>query len=360
MESFQDLSKPEMANSIKLCVQLTKKTLDVLSQCGLAVPWNEVLKEFNFQVREPPITIEDLSTTIEDLIEESYYRYGGKGQIQCQTRMVTDKSEKRLPFGDYATHLLKPGDTIILDMMAVTQQPQPQFTAQDIEKLRSTLRFGLNDRVLCFVGPRWLAGHIVGTAVVDEGDILPYLVKTDPNPGLPSRTISVPNDSDNICRQEICFNPTSQMHLVKGAARTLPASKKGGFIKPKLRFAVGDKVVCRIQSNPDDGLEQWAPGSISEVWPNLPGELAWDMGEVKGQFPEVVPYKVDMSSGEWVFCHWDDHSLIRREGFEPLTRVRGISQRMEVRTAKDGTKEKVDHATERRKRIIELDEDNED
>merc|ERR1719335_80623 len=76
------------------------------------------------------------------------------------------------------------------------------------------------------------------------------------------------------------------------------------------------------------------------------------MGEVSGKFPGFVPYKIDLTSGGWVYCHRDNHTLIRRQGMEPLTRVRGISKRLEVRKGQDGSKEKIDHMTERRKRLM--------
>merc|ERR1719198_636890 len=115
---------------------------------------------------------------------------------------------------------------------------KPQYSEEMLEQIRAQLRFTLNDRVLCFCGPRWLSGHIVGTAVPDD-DLLPYLIKTDPIPGLPTKTISAPSDSDGCITQEICFDPVNQLHLVRAAASIVTEASK-----PKLRFALGDKVVC--------------------------------------------------------------------------------------------------------------------
>merc|ERR1719335_1332433 len=137
------------------------------------------------------------------------------------------------------------------------------------------------------------------------------------------------------------------MHLVKAAAALVPESSK-----PKLRLAVGDKVVCRVRNDPKDGLEQWVPGAISFIWPKLSGDEAWNMGGVSGKFPSCVPYKVDLTAGGWIYCHRDDHTLIRRQGMEPQARVRGISKRMELRKNEDGSQEKIDHVTERRKRLM--------
>eukprot|EP00746_Dinoflagellata_sp_MGD_P006264 gnl/MRDRNA2_/MRDRNA2_112196_c0_seq1.p1 gnl/MRDRNA2_/MRDRNA2_112196_c0~~gnl/MRDRNA2_/MRDRNA2_112196_c0_seq1.p1 ORF type:complete len:313 (-),score=54.35 gnl/MRDRNA2_/MRDRNA2_112196_c0_seq1:226-1026(-) len=235
--------------------------------------------------------------------------------------------------------------------MKLGPRGEPELTEKDLEGIRQMLRFELNDRVLCNAGPRWLSGHIVGTAVKGSGvtgDFFPYLVKTDPLPGLPTRTISVSTDDDKTCTQEICFDPSSQLHLVKAATAVVSESSK-----PTLRFAVGEKVVCRIGNDPKDGLEQWVPGTVSFIWPKLSGDETWELGtHIRGKFAEIVPYKIDLTSGGWVYCHRDDYTLIRREGMEPLTRVRGISKRMEVRKGKDGIEEKIDHVTERRKRLM--------
>merc|ERR1712217_111957 len=127
------------------------------------------------------------------------------------------------------------GDTVVVDafvLEANTKQPKEK----DLDKIRAKLRFGLNDRVVCNCG-RWISGHIVGTAVPNDGDILPYLVKTDTHPKLPSSTISVPEDSDDVCIQDVCFDPCNQLWLTQAAAIDIPETSR-----PKLRFAVGHKV----------------------------------------------------------------------------------------------------------------------
>ena len=112
----------------------------------------------------------------------------------------------------------------------------PSYTKQNLKEIRQTLRFGLSDRVICNCGPLWLPGSVVGTAVESDGELFPYLVKTDPIPGMPSSTwvglwdtelfslvgfirtlytnvsqrvpkanqgtISVPSDSGQVCVQE--------------------------------------------------------------------------------------------------------------------------------------------------------------
>eukprot|EP00418_Pyrodinium_bahamense_P017378 CAMPEP_0179124252 /NCGR_PEP_ID=MMETSP0796-20121207/58710_1 /TAXON_ID=73915 /ORGANISM="Pyrodinium bahamense, Strain pbaha01" /LENGTH=348 /DNA_ID=CAMNT_0020822909 /DNA_START=45 /DNA_END=1091 /DNA_ORIENTATION=- len=343
-----------MTASMKLRVKLSAKSLAVFDSQGIDVPWDEE-QVFDIQCPEPPLTIEDVSIWIEARIEGLYYQQtGGEDRAQVQIRSIRPDAnpDNILAWGDHADQFLKPGDKIIIDAIAQTAsmaaRRRPQFSEEDLKRIRGSLRFDLNDRVLCYCGPRWFSGHVVGTAVQDdEGDLLPYLVKTDPLPGLPSRTISVPGDRDEICTQEVCFNPKMQLHLVKAAALLVPSTGR-----PKLRFGIGAKVTCRIV-NAADGLEQWVSGTVSEAWPKLPGELKWQIEDVSGDFPDVVPYKVDLSTGSWVYCHRDHHTLIRREGMEPQTRVKGISKRMELRRTKDGEREQVDHQTERRKRALD-------
>ena len=117
------------------------------------------------------------------------------------------------------------------------EETGPNYTKQNLKDIRKTLRFSLSDRVICNCGPLWLPGSVVGTAVESDGELFPYLVKTDPIPGMPSRTwvglwdpftfsligfirtlytnifsqrvpkanqgtISVPSDSGQVCVQE--------------------------------------------------------------------------------------------------------------------------------------------------------------
>merc|ERR1712183_1015473 len=111
----------------------------------------------------------------------------------------------------------------------------PEFWEQRRISVRETLRYGLNDRVICNCGPGWMAGHVVGTAVGDPGtELLPYLVKTDALPGLESSTISAPDDTDDVVTQEVCFDPRTEMHLIQASTPIVPQSKRS-----KLRFAAG-------------------------------------------------------------------------------------------------------------------------
>lgn len=308
------------------------------------------------------MTIDDISMWIESRVEGMYNqmtRGGDKGQAQVISIRRQDSQNNSLPWGDHADQLLKDGDTIIVDcrmasgMMRAMMQQLQQPKEEDLKRVRDSLRFDLNDRVVCYCGPRWFSGHVVGSAVPDEGEILPYLVKTDPVSGCPTRTISVPSDNDEICTQEVCFDPLSQLHLVKAAAQEVK-----GSVRPKLRFGVGDGVVVRIKNSAKDGLEQWVEGRVGSTWPKLDNPLeTWEVGGVSGVFPETVPYKVDLGNGGWVYVHRDNFTLIRREGLQPQTRVKGISKRMEVLEAPDGSREKIDYQTERRKRMLKNIED---
>jgi hypothetical protein len=350
---------------MRLRVKWSDSFVGFLERLGINSPWQED-KELEFKSPEAEITVQGLASWLESQVEDFYYeRKNDRLQMQVAAISLPTDPGREFPFHDTAATHLKPGDQILVDALAFPQAQlmalqragsAAQFSEEKLAQIRKLLRFDLNDRVLCFCGPRWMAGHVVGTAVVDDGDLIPYLVKTDPLPGMPGRTISVPKDRDDqICVQEVCFNPLSELHLVKSAAAPVSEPRK------KLRFADGDNVVCRVRNNKDDGLEQWAPGQIGETWPRLPGEQTWSFGDISGTFPDVVPYKVTLVSTaaqlDWVYCHKDDHTLIRRKDLEPQTRVKGMSKRMEVRTNKDGLKETFDHQTERGKVLAVIDDD---
>merc|ERR1719387_3258811 len=119
------------------------------------------------------------------------------------------------------------------------------MSSVNLEDYRKTLRFGLNDRVICNLGERWASGIIVGTAVDDDDGIIPYLAKLDAMPGCSERrTISVPYDEDEVCVQEVCFQGDQQLHWVKASTPIVSPNKRSS-----LRFAAGDKVVCRLKNS---------------------------------------------------------------------------------------------------------------
>jgi len=345
-----------MAASIKaltLKIQWSERAAKSFGPNGYGIPWSPQ-EALEIKCPQPPLTIEDIAYWIEARIEGLYYAMTkGKDQGQCQVCKLKFNGLE-LPWGDYAGQHLKNGDTLVVDAQMATasaaRQREEQWdepSEEELKKIRAALRFDLNDRVICFCGPRWFSGHVVGSAVPNEGDVLPYLVKTDALPGVESRTISVPMDRDDLCTQEICWAP-HQVHLVKAATQLVKEAAR-----PKLRFAAGDKVVVRISNSKADGLEQWVDGKVAEQWPKLSGETKWEVGDVVGEYASHTPYRVQLADGKFVYCHCDNFTLIRREGLQAQERSKGVSKRLEVRRAKDGGKEKFDHLTERSKRMLE-------
>jgi len=354
-----DLLKTNMSNSIQVYVQWSEQTVALFKAQQMRIGWTD--KELmTIRCPEPPLSVEDMATWIESRVEGLYEKQTqGEDRAQVQIRWIKKEgANEQMPWGDDARKYLSDGDKIVVDAMAMLESMAmrrgPRLTEEQLEKVRKMLRFGLNDRVLCYCGPRWLSGHVVGTAVEDEDGVLPYLVKTDPIPGLPAKTISVPKDVDEICAQEVCFDPWTQLELVKCAATILK-----GDTKPKLRFAEGDKVAVRIRNAPD-GLECWISGKVAALWPKLPGDTKWAIDNISGEFPSEVAYRVDLVPQGWVFVHRDHHTLIRREGMQPKERVKGISKRIELRKNDDGSREQIDHQTERRKRMLEIADDDSD
>jgi hypothetical protein len=339
-----------MTNKMNLRVRWTRKTYALIGPKGLNIRLPLSTRgQVSFSCAKPLLTIQDIARSIEEGLEDSYKQQKhSKGQAQVHGICRVDNygySGQYLPWGDRADKHLWDGDQILVECLFVAQPP----SEAELDNIRSNLRFSLNDRVVCNCGTRWLSGHVVGTAFWDDDGLTPYLVKTDPIPGVPCRTIGVPVDEDNTCVQEVCFNPITQLNLVKAAAQQIAQTK------PKLRFNVGDQVAVRIHNNTEDGLEQWVKGTINSIWCKLGGQ--WWLGDQSGNFPEYVPYKVDLINGTWVFCHRDHFTLIRRDGFQPQTRVKGISKRLEIVQAIDGSKEQIDHQTERRKAFIDDFED---
>lgn len=370
------------ASSIDLSVVFGERSLQRLREIGLEEPWQDMMKFMAFaprSSRKPSMVIEDIAFQVEAYVEKIYReRFGEYGGAQLQVQVIRVASQagtEVFEFGDQVKERLRPGDTITMELHTNSLElamSGPRFSKELIDIVRSRLRFDLNDRVLCNCGDRWLPGHVVGTAVPDD-NLLAYLVRTDALPGIPSDTISVPSDNDKLCIQEVCFDPDEQLQLVRCAASFTAESNK-----PKLRFGVGDKVVCRLRNDAKDGLENWFSGAITEVWPKIEdvatphaehtncsskgdcssncsgktGDTGCGLGVGSGKLCDVVPYKIGLVSGKWVYCHRDDHTLIRREGLKPLTRVKGVSKRMETVKEADGTKFVVDHATERRKRML--------
>jgi len=355
-----------MALSISLRVHFIDETLAAFDRQGIELPWpeDEMLEmcSDDLEGHRGLLNIEDLAMCIERRVERAF-ALQTEGQDSAKVRVLATRKrgdQQILDWEQPASQLLENGDSISIECNVMTRSnfrkgkgkgTKVKGKGKDPEEIlkiiRKSLRFALNDRVLCNCGPRWLSGHIVGTAVPNEEGLLPYLVKTDPLPGLPSGTISVPGDDDECCIQEVCFHPEKQLNLVKAIAPIL-----AGATRPKLRFSLGDSVVCRVRNDAADGLERWVDGTVGAEWPQLPGSRQWELNGMCGEYSAAVAYQVDLTLGGWVYCHKDHHTLIRRKGWEPQQRVKGISTRLEVRKLEDGGKEKVDHQTERRKPFL--------
>jgi len=211
------------------------------------------------------------------------------------------------------------------------------------------LRFTQGDRVLCNVGERWIAGTVLSTNVDDPeepGDLIPYVIKTDPLMG-ESRTISAPVDSDGCILRERCFNQKNESELTRWSAPIAFDKAK------KLRFGVGDAVAIRAMDT-SNGFECWLDAKVSETWATLPFEK--EEGMLKAA--EAVPYVVVSKDHNVTFyCHRDEHTLIRKPENKPQKPGKTVSKRFEIRERTDGKKEKFDHVTLRGKVVDEIDED---
>ncbi|EJK75479.1 hypothetical protein THAOC_02794 [Thalassiosira oceanica] len=69
--------------------------------------------------------------------------------------------------------------------------------------------------------------------------------------------------------------------------------------RPKLRFGVGQNVICRVGPDPVNG---WASGRVKELWYREPSwpESSW------------APYKIELSDGRNIFAPGDVDQIIRQ------------------------------------------------
>ena len=176
-----------MSCSIPLTVSFTKQAGHALKLAGLQFPWHEPLKGMMFKSAQPNMVMDDIALQIETVVERIFRQCfpDPNDDIQVQTLTITDgNSTKVYHLDEEVTQAVRPGDNIVVDLQAFRIQEQPQFKPEVIEQVRSLLRFGLNDRVLCYWGTRWLSGHIVDTAVPQKScchkkrKLLAYLVRT--------------------------------------------------------------------------------------------------------------------------------------------------------------------------------------
>jgi hypothetical protein len=339
-----------MSKPFKIRIQWHHDTLTLFKYLKAELPWNDF-----FSV-SADTKVAELGDKISAMWEGLYYEhFQDQAHMKTESIFSVGNKEKALPSCDIVGQHIPSGGTVVAKSFFLTPAMIEEMNNPEERKetIRAALRFGLNDRVICNCGTRWLSGHIVGTAVVDEGQLLPYLVKTDPLPGFESDTMSAPWDIDDVVTQEVCFDPTVDFHLIQASTPIVLHSKRSA-----LRFAVGDSVACRLR-NAADGLENWQYGHVSAIWAPLHGPSKWEFAGVSGQYADAVPYKVFLDSGKWVLCQADNHTLIRRRGMEPQTRVKGISKRLEIRKLVGGGKEQIDHVTGRT-RLLTDDSDESD
>ena len=97
---------------------------------------------------------------------------------------------------------------------------------------RPARRFNKLERVVCFIGGerRWAAGSIQALDEDDPNDptgqtVLPYVVKIDP-PN--SRLVSVPKDSSDLVRPEVCFGQRAGANWFSALRSRAPTLGKPG------------------------------------------------------------------------------------------------------------------------------------
>ena len=219
------------------------------------------------------------------------------------------------------------------------------------------------DRVVCNVGRerQWAAGTIQSVNEDDpidpRGPKLPYVVKIDPPD---ARLISVPRDEYEVCRAEVCFGQRAGALLF--TLFCLPLRKD----RRKLRFGVGERVVCAVEDESDDWTV-WRTGTVLDVDFSIEDEA-------KAVFPTRdwsgeagrVPYRVQLDGSVCVLVHRDEHWLIRDLALQPegprqaADGTRAL-KRLEKRPKSDGVDEwqAIDHMTRqvRSTAIPDTDED---
>ncbi|CAK0869444.1 unnamed protein product [Prorocentrum cordatum] len=208
------------------------------------------------------------------------------------------------------------------------------------------LRFQQGDRVISNLGLYWSSGKIIDVDVVDPSDLdgprLPYLIKLDPEAGF-KEPMSVAVDDDSTVRREVCFHADTEVQFTKASAQLVDSRPSN----VKLRFEVGTRVGCRIRDT-EDAVSVWGRGQIVEDWPLLPPPHQLPYGR---RTARVVPYLVKLDSGQFVYAHRDDHTLIRLEEYIPQSMGRGIAARFESRREADGSIVRLDHYTMRGKKL---------
>lgn len=158
-------------------------------------------------------------------------------------------------------------------------------------------RFVRSDRVVCNIGGTigWAPGTVQAVDEEDpvrKGTTLPYVVKIDSPIG---RLISVPYDSNELCRAEICFD---EARTGGGDFALKCAPKRVSRFAPR-RFAVGERVCCAVE-DATDHFTDWAAGTVVAVDHTLEPDA-----------PRSLPYRVRLDAGRTVLVHRDHHALVR-------------------------------------------------
>jgi len=207
------------------------------------------------------------------------------------------------------------------------------------------------DRVVCNVGRerQWAAGTIQSVNEDDpidpDGPKLPYVVKIDPPD---ARLISVPRDEYEVCRAEVCFGQRADALFF--TLFCLPLRKD----RRKLRFGVGERVVCAVEDESNDWTV-WRAGTVLDVDCSIEDEAKARQGKPRQGAPssctrsgEVgrVPYRVQLDGSMCVLVHRDEHWLIRDLALQPEGARRAADGTRALKRLEKRPKAKSDDADE--------------
>ena len=228
-------------------------------------------------------------------------------------------------------------------------------------------RFAKYDRVWCCVpGIGWVQGNVQAVDEKqddddDDSEIIPYVVAlAAPH----KRLISAPFDRNNCIRPDVCFEayaegaPAEAEHKppIRAAAFKAPSPER----RPKLRFAIGDRVAC-LTAGPDglDWPRRWSSGTVQKLWHRQLGvpegaavRYAVELDTTPGNYSSLAdqsPTK-EKPSPSVVLVHQDEHQYIRKLEFQPHgpwpTGL--VLPRFSTRPSQDeGWEEKIDQQTVR-------------
>ena len=166
-------------------------------------------------------------------------------------------------------------------------------------------RFAVLDRVVCNIGGSrgWAAGEVQALNEEDPSDptgqaVLAYVVNIDP-PN--SRLVSVPKDSNQCVRAEVCFG--QRAGALWFTRMCLPKTgRQGRHLSRPRRFSVGDRVACAVEDRSNEYTD-WAAGTVVA--------LDYHVEDEDGVPGGLAPYQVCLDTGSTVLVHVDEHWLIR-------------------------------------------------